>query len=788
MASHRIAILADPDYGFASFSWRVKCHLESAGNCVFWFDPGMWPGLYGQSSCVDVSRLCALIKRWGVDFVFAADGVALSGGLELDDACRFGIIADSALALQRTLNLSGRITFGFSLVFGAQAKELSKLNGVDSFDLSGAYDSELFEAEYANEHAVQRHCLCFDDSAASRAWAQRSEGGLADLDIANLSAKRSDATSYFSRNESLYQLRFADFVVEPEGGLEGYQLYLAQGFNLPASSLDKEGLRGLGVLGRDEDMREAVVSAFSAVADRLGVQGREVNCEYICALGYYGFGNFGDEFILSVVASRLASEKPGAITIAVGENPLHTLVNRGIYSVTLADKFVLSWVLQRACVSIVTAGLLFDQGIRWTMGCGELLSPTAHTDLPGIAGFVALGRSYGVKTVFYGIGAGPLEHPESKRLVRLCGELGSRFLARDGQTARLVEACGVDASQVSVRADAAFTSEVPSLRADDARMSKLRLEPGTKLLAVSLRSYENAGPGLVNSVAGALSAFLGNHDGVKPVFCILEQDDLGMSRQVIKALGFNEESCVFNPGDDVDAMAGLLSSVDLGLCMRYHASLLVNKAGHPCVGLGYLPKVGALYQEMGVADELLLPMDADADAILSALCRAYEDRGRLAGSIEDGGRRLAALARESEAELLSLVCLRGEEKEGPILPRSSLGIVDEVADFRRELCDLKKRFVETTEVREELYRLLVETQHDRDRLGEKCDVVSRERDAAISRSGELDAELSRVTESRDQLQGRVEELESSTSYKIGRAITKVPGTIKRKLINQRRAL
>lgn len=781
MTSYRIAILADPDYGFASFSWRFKCHLENAGNCVFWFDPGMWPGLYGQSSCVDVSRLYALVKRWGIDFVFAADGVALSGGLEFVDACCFGVIADSALALQKTLNLSEKVPFGFSVVFGPQAKELSELHGVASLDLSGAYDYELFESEYANDHAVQRHCLCFDDSAASRAWARRSEGGLADVDIVNLSAKRADQSRYFSRNESLYQLRFADFAVEPQGGLEGYQLYLAQGFGLPAASLGKEAPRSLGVLSRNESMSGAVASAISAIAGRLGVRGHDAPCEYVCALGYYGFGNFGDEFILSTVASRLVSEKPGAVTIAVGEDPLHTLVHRGIYSVALDDKFVLSRILQRASVSIVTAGLLFDQGIRWTMGCGELLSSTEHTDLPGIAGFVALGRCYGVQTVFYGIGAGPLEHPESKRLVRLCGELGSRFLARDEQTAELVCACGVDSSQVSVRADAAFTSETTSLRADDPRLSKLCLEPGSKLLAVSLRSYENAGPELVCAVAGALAAFLRAHGDVKPVFCILEQDDLEMSRQVIEALGLSEESCVFNPGDDVDAMAGFLSSADFGLCMRYHASLLVNKAGSPCVGLGYLPKVDALYREMGVADELLLPMDSDVDAILAALSRVYDDRGRLACSIEDGSRRLARLARESEAELFSLVSPRAEQKEGPILPRSSLGIVDEVSELRRELCDLKKQFAETTEVREELYRLLVETQHDRDRLGEKCDIVTRERDAARTRSEELGSELSHMTESRDRLQGRVDELEGSTSYKIGRVITKVPGTIKRKL-------
>ena len=84
-----------------------------------------------------------------------------------------------------------------------------------------------------------------------------------------------------------------------------------------------------------------------------------------------------------VVDRRLRETIPGCSIVAVGENPMHTLRARGIYSITLADKYVLDQVLAASSGALVLAGLLFDQGIRWSIGKAELCVLDASHRLGG---------------------------------------------------------------------------------------------------------------------------------------------------------------------------------------------------------------------------------------------------------------------------------------------------------------------------------------------------------------------------------------------------------------------
>lgn len=126
----------------------------------------------------------------------------------------------------------------------------------------------------------------------------------------------------------------------------------------------------------------------------------------VSVLGYVGMGNFGDEYILATVDRRLRELVCGCSIVAVGENPLHTLRERGIYSITLQDKRVLDRVLAASSAALVIAGLLFDQGIRWSIGKAELVSSMPHTDIAGIAAYVELAYMNDARPVLYGIRCG----------------------------------------------------------------------------------------------------------------------------------------------------------------------------------------------------------------------------------------------------------------------------------------------------------------------------------------------------------------------------------------------
>ena len=386
----------------------------------------------------------------------------------------------------------------------------------------------------------------------------------------------------------------------------------------------------------------------------------------VCVLGYFGMGNFGDEYILASISARLRERIPGCVVVAVGENPAHTLQHRGIVSLTMADKHALGEVLSHCSASLVAAGLLFDQGIRWTMGRSELLSDMPHTDIPGIAAFVELAWLNECRTFFYCAGAGPLDVAPGRTLVRLMGKLDARFLVRDEQTERLIVSCGVPAEQVSERADAAFLGKVERTVVVQSWLVNEGIDlAASRLVAVSLREYENAPRDFAARIAKALDRVANAHPDVVFAACLLDPSDASLAEAVQAEMTNPERLHVFDPAGAVEPMADLLSRSSAGLSMRYHCALLLGAFGVPCVGLGYLPKVVSLYQDLGQADTLL-EMDADASQVSDRLERVLAEADTRAEILRAHVEALRARTQSAEDELVDWVCAQAPAKCGAI--------------------------------------------------------------------------------------------------------------------------
>lgn len=386
----------------------------------------------------------------------------------------------------------------------------------------------------------------------------------------------------------------------------------------------------------------------------------------VCVLGYFGMGNFGDEYILASISARLRERIPGCVVVAVGENPAHTLQHRGIVSLTMADKHALGEVLSHCSASLVAAGLLFDQGIRWTMGCSELLSDMPHTDIPGIAAFVELAWLNECRTFFYCAGAGPLDVAAGRTLVCLMGKLDARFLVRDEQTERLIVSCGVPAEQVSERADAAFLGKVERTDTVQSWLADEGIDLATsRLVAVSLREYENAPRDFAARIAETLDRVANAHPDVAFAACLLDPSDASLAAAIRAKMANPERFHVFDPAGAVEPMADLLSRSSAGLSMRYHCSLLLGSFGVPCVGLGYLPKVVSLYQDLGQADTLL-EMDADASQVSDRLERVLAEADTRAEMLRTHVEALRARTQSAEDELVDWVCAQAPAKCGVI--------------------------------------------------------------------------------------------------------------------------
>lgn len=204
---------------------------------------------------------------------------------------------------------------------------------------------------------------------------------------------------------------------------------------------------------------------------------------------------------------------------------------------------------------------------------------------------------------------------------------------------------------------------------------------------------------------------------------------------------------IFNPGDDIDAIAGMLVRCYGGLSMRYHCSLILARSGVPCVGLGYLPKVVSLYRECGLGNHILR-MDADSDEIFRHLVDLFEGREFLLSRIEKGVGVLSDLANESEDEVVA--CLEAGTSAAQLLSHGS-----------------------------ELYqRNITGNSEQIDYLRWHAWVLETELQETTSQLEEKNRYLEKKTSEADALRAEVDELRNSTSFKIGSKLTYLPGKLK----------
>lgn len=488
-------------------------------------------------------------------------------------------------------------------------------------------------------------------------------------------------------------------------------------------------------------------AAFEKVRERLSERGLMAGLPaprtVVSVLGYVGMGNFGDEYILATIDQRLRERVRGLSVIAVGENPMHTLRARGIYSITLADKYVLDKVLAASSAALIMAGLLFDQGIRWSIGKAELASSMAHSDLAGIAAYTELAYLNDARPVFYGIGAGPLDVADGRALVRLMGRLGALFVTRDEATASLIRACRVREEQVAPRADIAFLGQVAPTAFVDEWLAAERIDLArSRVVAVSLREYENAPQDFAERVAKALTETVRRCPDVVFAACILDSSDRALAERISSLLPPKVALHIFDSGEAIEPVADFLSRCSAGFSMRYHCSLLLGLFCKPCVGLGYLPKVVSLYEDLGL-EGTLLPMDADAEDMEERLAAALSLGAQQSFALAN---RVAELRKKStDAEEILLDAIQG------IAPAKSALLPEELF--------LSSKPAEATEV---------------DRLRRD---VERERSAVA----EAEAQRDEAIRERDAARREVEEYAHSYSYRVGSVLLSVPRKVRESL-------
>ena len=773
----KIVLIARMGAGVATPASCVKRAFEKQGHTVFLFTPNMWPELFDDAGTFDAAALSRFFEVQRPDCLMLAEGIGARG---LDAAASRGVavgmLAAARSEAEASVAKSSGAPFDFAITISGRTLRLEEVDGFEGVvgACAPAVDAAYASTPIANMVAFGPGVMCLQDASPARvAYSARSSAAcvvFGDLGAGSQNANApADARDVKSSADALLTDE-ALVLVHADGAKlacvgEGFSPWRAERMDICEKDVTaaREALiavvaeqhsgdvafesRRLPVDSQGPFLDGSLLAALESVREQLAERGLMAGLPaprtIVSVLGYVGMGNFGDEYILATVDRRLRELVCGCSIVAVGENPLHTLRERGIYSITLQDKRVLDRVLAASSAALVIAGLLFDQGIRWSIGKAELASSMPHTDIAGIAAYVELAYMNDARPVLYGIGAGPLDVADGRSLVRLMGRLGALFLTRDEATAELIRSCRVRNEQVISLADCAFLGSASDTALVDEWFASEGIDPASRrVVAVSLREYENAPADFAERVAAAIARVQAAHRDVVFAACILDSSDRALAERIGALLPAQAALRIFDAGERIEPVVDFLSRCSAGLSMRYHASLLLGSFCKPCVGLGYLPKVVSLYEDLGQADTLL-SMNADTADIIAALESVLAFDAQRAFALTNRVSELRKKSGESEGILLDAIASIAPAKRGGIPEELFLNrVANDIAEKDRLRAQIaqERRSVEEARAR--------------------CAEVERERDAA---------------------RGEVEEYEHSYSYRVGSTLLTLPRKLREAL-------
>lgn len=295
--------------------------------------------------------------------------------------------------------------------------------------------------------------------------------------------------------------------------------------------------------------------------------------------GYYGFGNFGDEAILSVLISRL--KKMGLEIVVLSSNPRKTSMEYFVNSIKSFDFHQVSGLLKQSDILISGGGSL-------------LQDVTSVKSLLYYLWVIFTALRYKKKVIIFAQGIGPIRNKIAQfftaKILKKCAYVS----VRDKKSLDLLSSWGINAE----------------LLCDPIFSLNLNRNNERGVLGVQLRDFATLNDNLLNKLARQIVKDF--WDKKIEIFSFQDAIDLNVCKRFEKILKS------LNPKIKTEIVHGLsneeiiskMSKLEYMIAMRFHALIVAMKMGIRSVGINYDVKVEKLAHEAGIP---LISMDASED-------------------------------------------------------------------------------------------------------------------------------------------------------------------------------
>ena len=312
---------------------------------------------------------------------------------------------------------------------------------------------------------------------------------------------------------------------------------------------------------------------------------------HVALLGYYGYGNLGDDALLDCSLKQLKREMPNA-SIIVLDNPANLVHRQSTLNTSYISRF--SWkALLRTFLK--TNMLIF--------GGGSILQDVTSTkSLYYYLGMILFAKLLRNQVHLVAQGVGPINNPFSRCLSKLILPLVTTITCRDAQSIVYITELVRLKKQPQLTADLAFLLKMPT--ADIARSSAgngFNLTSSASTLGVVLRQYKGIELG---TILEKIKQLIKEESVTNILLLPFQPEDIEYHKYIKTQLSIPTilMDAIYSPKDMLNAYTHL----DYVLSMRLHGLVFAKLKGIPFQGIVYDPKVNALLDDTRTMEELKL--------------------------------------------------------------------------------------------------------------------------------------------------------------------------------------
>ena len=382
------------------------------------------------------------------------------------------------------------------------------------------------------------------------------------------------------------------------------------------------------------------------------------NGKTILIAGYFGFGNAGDEAILSAMLMGLRERRVDFEFIVVSGNPSQTAVTYDVSSVHWQDIDALLDAARESDLIILGGGGLFQD--HWGVIKGTSLTPS-HSGISFYSAIGMLAVLYQKPFMIYSVGVGPVTSEEGRRLTRWTFDLANICTVRDQESKNILISLGIPAEKVDVTPDPALTLSFDSPSAAGI-LQDHGSDPLTPLVGVCVRNWGDgeAADRWKKELAEALDRFLEAHNAhiIFIPFQILErtlENDHSAGLDIVSMMQNKDRVSLLPESYSPVVTRGLISHCRLVIGMRLHSLIFAASTAVPAVALVYEPKVANFMSSLGLSEHSIDLQSLTSDQLFSMLEVVWARQVPIRQSIEARLKPLKDLAKKTPDMALKLL-------------------------------------------------------------------------------------------------------------------------------------